>query len=168
LQIDSAFLTGHFEYSRWASNRCLEAVSPLTNEELTREMYNSFGGILGTLVHIYQADRIWLSRLLGVPRITLGDPGEKYTLAELHRLWNEVHDGFHNWASGISMEETEGILEYRNLRGHDVSLPIWQTCMHIVNHASYHRGQITTMLRQAGHAPASVDLTAYYLEQAGK
>jgi DinB family len=38
----------------------------------------------------------------------------------------------------------------------------WRIALHVVNHASYHRGQITTMLRQLGREPIGTDLMAYY------
>ena len=61
------------------------------------------------------------------------------------------------------------IVEYRLLSGQAGASPMWQMVQHLVNHASYHRGQITTMLRQIGAEPAKpMDLIAYYRVQSVK
>ena len=69
------------------------------------------------------------------------------------------------------MSDFQQVLEYKNLAGQAHSLPLWQVVLHVVNHATYHRGQITTMVRQLGHTPvrpistcftsASASLTAF-------
>ena len=55
-------------------------------------------------------------------------------------------------------------LRYLNLRGEFYAYPLWQQLAHVVNHSTYHRGQITTMLRQLGAAATSTDLLLYYDE----
>ena len=74
-KIDKEFLALQLDYSRWASERTLHAARPLSQEELARDLGDSYKGVLGTLSHIFQADRIWLSRLRGAPRLTLSDAG---------------------------------------------------------------------------------------------
>ncbi len=162
MQIDAKFLVNHLEYSRWASQRSMDAVQPLTDEEKNRYLYTSHHGVLGTLVHIYQADRIWLSRLLESPRFTLAEEGERYTLDALAAAWTKVSDEFVSWAAALSEAGVESTLKYVNIQGLAYELKIWQVVLHVVNHASYHRGQITTMLRQLNHTPIVTDLAAYY------
>src|SRR3954451_14640803 len=87
MKIDADFLKLQLDYSRWASDRSLDAARPLTEDELSRDLGNSHGGVLGTLVHIFQADRIWLSRLAGAPRLTLAETGETWTLDTLASQW---------------------------------------------------------------------------------
>ena len=43
---------------------------------------------------------------------------------------------------------------------------LWELLLHIVNHSTYHRGQITTMLRQLGARTIATDITRWYREQA--
>ena len=132
------------------------------NEELSRDLGNSQGGVLGTLVHIYQADRIWLSRLKGTPRFTLGGYG-RILDARLagRRMGTNMRTSF---SSGYQPPATcRRYLTYKNLAGQEHRLPIWQVVLHVVNHATYHRGQITTMLRQLGYTPIATDLHVFYL-----
>ena len=162
-RIDAEFLALQLEYSRWASERSIEAARALNDEELTRDLGSSQGGVLGTLTHLYQADRIWLSRLRGTPRFTLGDPDESWTLDSLAEGWKQTAGEFRDWLSGS--DDLQAVLTYRNLAGQEHQLPIWQVILHVVNHATYHRGQITTMLRQLGHTPIATDLHVFYLSR---
>ena len=58
------------------------------------------------------------------------------------------------------------VFEFRLLSGQESSSVFWQMLQHVVNHASYHRGQVTTMLRQLGAQPAkSMDMIAFYRER---
>jgi uncharacterized damage-inducible protein DinB len=168
MKIDAGFLAGHLEYTRWASLKTIGAARALTPSELNQHMYNSFGGVLGTLHHIFFADRVWLSRLEGNPLPGLSSPGEAYTIEELQRLWQDVLARLIAYAANLTDEGVASVLRYRNLRGINAALPVWQVILHLVNHGTYHRGQITTMLRQLGHECVSTDLNAYYLEMQAK
>ena len=162
MQVDAKFLVDHLAYSQWASERSIESVLPLTIEEQNRYLYTSHHGVLGTLVHIYQADRIWLSRLDGSPRLTLADFNETFTLETLAPTWAKIHDGLQKWSAALTQDAVTSILKYINIQGHAYELPVWQVILHVVNHASYHRGQIASMLRQLNHKPIVTDLAAYY------
>lgn len=162
-KIDSNFLMGHIAYSRWATFKLIEAARSLTEEQLRRDLGNSFGGVLGTLTHIFAADRIWLSRLQGNPRFTLLDDGEDLTLEQLAAEWPKVYDGLTAYLSETQVDQD---LHWTNLQGKKGALPIWQVLLHVVNHATYHRGQVTTLIKQLGGTPVSTDLIFYYLDQA--
>lgn len=160
MKIDAVFLALQLDYSRWASERSVEAARPLDEDELARDLGNSYGGVLGTLVHVYQGDRIWLSRLTGSPRSTLGDTGEVWTLDKLSDEWARTADGWREWVAETN--DFERVLDYKNQAGQPHSLPLWQVVLHVVNHGTYHRGQITTMLRQLGYAPVATDMHVFY------
>ncbi len=69
--------------------------------------------------------------------------------------------------AGLGEEGIGRVFDYRSLAGEPGRSFFWQMLQHVVNHCSYHRGQVTTMLRQLGAAPArNVDLITYYREQA--
>ena len=160
MKIDSALLKKQLDYTYWATDKLLDAARPLSEDELARDLGNSFGGVLGTLIHIFQADRIWLSRAVGQPRFTLGDKDETWTLNSLQSAWVDVHLGWIEWAGAV--EDAEQAVEYVNLAGDAKRLPLWEMVFHLVNHGTYHRGQIATMLRQLGYSPVSTDLHVFY------
>ena len=68
-----------------------------------------------------------------------------------------------SFVDGLGDEGLARVIEYKALSGQPGASPIWQMLQHVVNHASYHRGQVTTMLRQIGaEPPKSMDMIAYY------
>ena len=70
------------------------------------------------------------------------------------------------FATGLTDQRVAEAMDYRLLSGQGGRSPLWQMMQHMVNHASYHRGQVTTMLRQLGAAPPkSLDLITFYRER---
>jgi uncharacterized damage-inducible protein DinB len=162
MQFDTNFVLWHFGYNRWANDKILGAAGDLTNDELNRYLYTSHHGILGTLDHIHRADRIWMNRLQGGPRLTLKDFEDQKTLESLEGIWLPLLDQWRDW---VSTADLDGTLNYVNLAGKAASIKIWQLVLHLVNHSSYHRGQVITMVRQLGHTPVQTDLSAYVMLQ---
>src|SRR3954453_7747915 len=155
--MDTEALVLQLRYSAWATNRVLESITPLSAEELHRTLGNSYGGVHGTLTHIYKADAIWFDRLMGVPTGDLA----KYNPSPDFAEWRPLLDGYVKWAEGLKPGEWDRVVNYRNVKGEGFAQPGWQIALHLVNHASYHRGQVTTLLRQLGHTPAGTDLILY-------
>jgi uncharacterized damage-inducible protein DinB len=149
-------------YTRWATGRTLDACLPLTQEELERDLKSSHGSVLGTLQHLYFADRIWLARFEGQSR-AFQDPGESPSLADLGRDWPALFDRYESWIGGLGEQVLYEPFTYTNLSGVSVTLTRWQAVMHVVNHGTLHRGQVVTMLRQLGHKAPKTDLLYYYL-----
>ena len=56
-------------------------------------------------------------------------------------------------------------LAYRDLKGRAYEQPLWQLILHVVNHGTHHRGQVSGFLRSLGHVPPPLDLVAYYRQQ---
>ena len=152
-------LKRHLEYSAWASRRLLEAASALTRDELTRDFGTADKSVLGTLAHVYGADRAWLARVEGHPRDRFFDADEPLDLATLERDWPRVHAG---WAAWIETADPEAVLVYQDFRGNTWQNPMWQIVMHLVNHASHHRGQVAGFLRAMGHVPPPLDEIRFY------
>jgi len=156
--MDTTALVLQLRYSLWATRRVLESTAALNSEERNRDLGNSFGGIQGTLTHIFQADSIWLDRLMGAPTGNL----TKYTPRVDFSDWPPLLDRYVSWAEGLTPVEWDRIVPYHNIKGEAFQQPVWHIVLHVVNHATYHRGQITTMLRQLGRTPIGTDLIAYY------
>lgn len=159
--ISRELLARHFEYSLWASMLVLEAAEKLTKEAVKLDRGNSFGGILGTLSHIFKADRVWIKRFSGDRYFTLAQAGDDFDLAALKQAWPPLMGEFAAWIR--AQEETKLIerLEWCNLKGEDKSELIYKLLLHVVNHGSYHRGQVITMIKQAGGEVVSTDLLFY-------
>ena len=160
--MDTTGLVLQVRYSAWATRRVLESASSLNAEELHRDLGSSYGGIYGTLAHIFQGDSIWFHRLEGVSTSSLAKYAPDADFAAFSRQWLAVLDRWVSWAEALDGAGWDRIVPYRNTKGEPDSQPAWRIALHVVNHASYHRGQITTMLRQVGREPIGTDLMAYY------
>jgi uncharacterized damage-inducible protein DinB len=156
--MDTQALVLQLRYSAWATRRVLESTAALIPAELSRDLGNSYGGVHGTLRHIYQADSIWFDRLMGAPTSDLS----KYEPSSGFSEWIPLLDGYVKWAEQLNAADWDRIVSYRNVKGESLQTPVWQIVLHLVNHASYHRGQVTTLLRQSGRAPVGTDLITYY------
>jgi uncharacterized damage-inducible protein DinB len=160
--MDTQAILLQVRYSAWATRRVLEAVAALTTEELHRDVGNSYGGVHGTLAHIFQGDSIWFDRLQGVPTGALAAYPAQPDLAAFSQDWLALHDRWIAWAERLDAAAWDRMVPHRNTKGDSDTQPVWRIALHVVNHASYHRGQITTMLRQLGKQPIGTDLMAYY------
>jgi uncharacterized damage-inducible protein DinB len=151
------------DYHYWARDRLLEAVEPLTAEQFTRDLGNSFASVRDTLSHLQGAEWIWLSRFQGSSP-TSGLPHERFPdLGSVQAAWADTEAGLRAFVATLDPAGAEQVLEYRLLSGQPGASRAWQMVQHVVNHATYHRGQVTTMLRQLGAAPPkSMDLIAFY------
>ena len=149
------------DYHYWARDRLLEAVAPLTPEQYTRNLGSSFASIRDTLTHTYAAEWAWYSRWQGQSPAALVPSDRFADLAALTAAWRENETNVRAFIDA-SAGAVDRIIEYTLLSGQPGASPIWQMVQHVVNHASYHRGQVTTILRQLGAPPAKpMDMIAY-------
>jgi uncharacterized damage-inducible protein DinB len=154
------------DYHYWARDRLLEVVEPLPSEQFTRDMGNSFGSIRDTLVHIYSAEWIWHSRWQGEsPAAML--PEELFpTFDSVRNAWKEHETKVRAFLENLGEEGMNRAIGYKTIEGRAYTSVFWQMLQHVVNHACYHRGQVTTMLRQLGaKPPKSMDLITFYRER---
>ena len=151
------------DYHYWARDRVLDALEPLTPEQLTRDMGNSFKSIHETVAHIYAAEWAWHERWHGRSPTALLPADQFPDLASIRRQWSELEAKMRSYVDGLSDDGASRVIEYKLLSSQAGSSPVWQMLQHVVNHASYHRGQVTTMLRQLGaQPPKSLDMIGYY------
>jgi uncharacterized damage-inducible protein DinB len=153
------------EYHVWARGRMLNALESLTSEQFNRDLGNSFKSIRDTVSHLYFADWVWLKRWLGdspTVRPVIDFPD----IATARRMWAEHDSTLQAFVDGLEEDDVDRVFQYQMFNGPPASSPFWQMLQHVVNHGSYHRGQVTTMLRQIGAAPPkSVDMIAYYRQR---
>ena len=157
-------LRSHLDYTAWASALLIDAARELSPEELNRDFKTADKSVLGTLVHVFGADRAWFERLHGKNRSRLVDP-EDYDLAVLQRAWPELNQKWNRWAAGLTDVQAAENISYRDMSGNAHQSPLWQIVLHVVNHATHHRGAVAGFLRAMGHTPPKLDLIHYYRSQ---
>ena len=154
------------DYNYWARDRLLEAVAALTPEQFTRPMGNSFGSIRDTIAHICDAESIWLKRWRGEQSQGFQKPERMADFAAAREEWAGLERGMREVLATLGPEDVGRRIEYKDFRGAPRSDVFWHMLQHVVNHGSYHRGQVTTMLRQLGATPPKyMDLIVYYREK---
>jgi uncharacterized damage-inducible protein DinB len=156
------------DFHYWARDRMLEALEPLTPEQFTRDLGSSFRSIRDTVAHTYAAEWVWYMRWRGTSPTALLSADQFPDVATLRRTWVEHEQHVRALLAEIGEAGVERVMSYTLLSGASSASPFWQMLQHVVNHASYHRGQVTTMLRQLGAEPAmSCDMITFYRERGG-
>ncbi len=159
-------LRTHLHYAAWASARIVDAAGRLSSEELTRDFKSADKHVLGTLAHVYAADRVWLGRIHGAPPPVFIDPDRDVRLEVIQHEWPALLDAWQAWAGALDDATTP--CTYRDLQGRTHTTPLWQIVLHVVNHGTHHRGQAAAMMRAMGHVPPPLDLIRYYRETPAK
>lgn len=146
-----------FDYNHWARDCQLDACRPLSQEQFLRPMGSSHPSLRDTLAHLLATEWLWLERWRGrSPRSALAYE-EFSTLQAIREHWATVESGVRDYLAALREEALPQPLTYVNLKGETWTYPLWRTLLHVVNHQTYHRGQVTTLLRQLGAQPVAVD-----------
>ena len=155
-----------YEYNAWADRRVVEAASALTREQFTKQLGSSFSSVRDTLSHILGVEWLWLERFQGRSPVAIPDDSEYADIAKLKASWASFEPTLLNFVRGLTQGDLDRVMEYKTMKFGVYRNPLWQSMQHLVNHGTYHRGQVTTMLRQLGAQPILTDLMHFYREQA--
>jgi len=153
----------HIRYSGWASRKALEAALALAPEDQTKPMGVSHESIAGTLTHTFMADRIWYKRTVE-PDLEMPPWNVHFPLTKLAGDWQELQQRWEAWADSIADADLDRVVQFKSLNGTPSEAPATHVVLHLVNHATLHRGQVIGMLRQLGVKPPTTDLIAYLRE----
>ena len=156
------------DFHYWARDRMLDAVEQLTGDQFTRDLGSSFPSIRETVVHMFGAERNWYLRWQGESPTSL-PPNDFQDPKEIRGTWRELEQKMRTFVRGLDAQGLERVVAYKRPNGEQTASMMWHMLQHVVNHASYHRGQVTTLMRQMGAAPPkSTDLITYYRESGAK
>lgn len=143
------FFIKWYHYNAWANRR---VISCLEKQQVADER------ILSVFGHLMAANFIWLNRIKGLPK-------SKYELwgkYELEVLRNMVEEADQEWMSFINEHESfDRLMKYHNYVGDYFENNVQQIMIHLVNHGTYHRGQVALLLRQKGFEPVNTDFITY-------
>jgi uncharacterized damage-inducible protein DinB len=155
-----------YEFNYWAKSRMLGVVETLTPEQFMKDFGSSHGGIQGTLVHSMGAEDIWLKRWKGESPTSFYSAKDFPTFESLMNQWDMVEHQMMGFCHMLKTDDDiKKSVNYKDLKGNEYTQPLWQMMQHLVNHSTYHRGQITSMLRQLGVKPVGTDLIMFYREK---
>ena len=157
-----------FQYNAWADRRLVDACGALTNEQFTRNLGSSFSSVRDTLAHIFAAEWLWFERWRGRSPVGLLHADVYANLGGLRKSWAGLEGELLGFVNGLSPTDLVRLHDYRTTKGAPSTNPLWQMLQHVVNHGTYHRGQVATMLRQLGAQPRATDLLCYLDVLAGQ
>jgi uncharacterized damage-inducible protein DinB len=150
-----------WSFHHWATGRAFDALAALTPEELDRKWGGSFATARGLLKHIVGADQLWIERLNGYsPRAMPEFPGS-YAGQQFRDEWRKLEARERTFIEALTPAQLAKDLTYTNLKGVTSTWPLADVLYHIVNHGTYHRGQITHLLRDLGKDAPGTDYVLY-------
>lgn len=151
------------DYTMWATARLVNAAGALTEEELTRDFGTADKSVLGTLVHIFAADRVWYHRVAGLELKPFVEERD-YSLKVLRSDWPVLLYDWKLWAAKSDESVFAADVEYVDLKGRPWKNPAWHIVHTVVNHATLHRGQVQGFLRMMGKTPEPLDVIVFCRE----
>ncbi len=173
-----------YAYNRWANQRMFSALETLDETQLTATRESSFPSIWESAFHIIAAEWIWLKRWQGVsPRASVAGPSasaavwdglapsnaprsrELRHISALRKFAESIEQERQEFLDTLTDDALHADLHFTDMAGTPYSDPLVQAMQHLVNHGSYHRGQVTTLLRQAGGQPVALDMIFFFREQ---
>ncbi len=137
-------------YNSWANGLLLDVISALPEEKQQMEINSSFNSLFKTVLHMLDANSIWWQRLKLQEHIIR--PSEEFQgdMKKLSDMMKEQDGLWLEWISNASEPQIQHEFKYQNSKRESFKQPIFEMLLHLFNHSTYHRGQIVTMLRQAG------------------
>jgi uncharacterized damage-inducible protein DinB len=166
--IDPQTMRQLYDYNSWANHRVLESCAPVSTEKLLKQAGGSFGSLRGTLAHIMDVEWLYLERWNGRAPSSLPKQEDYPDIAAIRAHWKEVDANLNNYVRGLTAGDLARVVEFRNTKGILYRHPLWEIMHHVVNHSTYHRGQVTTLLRTLGESANATDMIAFYRERSGQ
>jgi uncharacterized damage-inducible protein DinB len=147
-------------YKAWANELVFAAAAKLPEAELTAPRKIVFGNLLRTLNHVYSMDEVWRAHLEGRPHgHTTRNPEGCPPLPRLRDAQAGMDTWFVGYADSLSREDE--IINFHFIGGGAGSMTRRDILLHIANHGTYHRGNVASMMYQAGVAPPTTDLPVF-------
>jgi uncharacterized damage-inducible protein DinB len=148
------------QYNHWMNERLYAVVSEFGEEERTLNRGAFFGSMHRTLNHILWGDRIWLARFTDLPYSVAAFGADMYAdFADLTRERAATDTAILDWTRQVTPAWLAGTLEYRSASdGRNRHLAKWVAATHLFQHATHHRGQLATLIKQAGGDTGITDL----------
>lgn len=147
-------------YNVWMNQRLYAVCAEMPDELRKRNLGAFFKSIHGTLNHLLYGDRAWLGRFTQQAYGVTDPSAELYTNFDELRLQREATDArILDWSNGL--QDAWLVQDFTftsNIDGGSRTLPAWVLVTHMFNHQTHHRGQLTTLIKQAGYEPGPTDI----------
>ena len=153
-----------FAYDRWANRKVLDACRKLTAEQYVAEPVPAWSSVRSTISHIALATEFNLRTLAGDPDDRLPTEADLATVDDVAQLLERAYRRFEEPRATLTPERLNSLLTLRAV-GRTFTLPRWAVLRHIVNHSTYHRGQVAAKLKRFGIEQPITDFFWWMIEQ---
>lgn len=143
-------LLQYARYHDWANRQLLAASEKLSPEQQRATVSSSFPSVWATILHMWDAEAIWWQRLRLQERIVAPSSHFEGTLPEMAAGWQQQTQVWLKWLEQAPEHALQHEFIYHNTKREQFKQPTFQVLLHLFNHGTYHRGQLVTLLRQAG------------------
>ena len=155
-------------YGHWMNEKLYAVCALVSDEERKRDRKAFFRSIHGTLNHLLLADRVWLGRFHGKPWMFRALDQELCDdFNELRRECVRTDSAIGEFVAELTPKLLSAPFSYQNFAGERITHPLGPALVHLFNHQTHHRGQLTTLLSQIGVDPGVTDAIAFYRETIG-
>lgn len=154
------YAVGMAAYNSWMNEKIFACAAEFSDAERKRDLGAFFKSIHGTLNHILLADESWLQRLHGQP-VTMVSPSQEVHahFEELREARRAIDREITTWAEGLTDSFADQPFAFYSITyKKNRVIPRWVAIVHVFNHQTHHRGQVTTLLKQLGKDPGVTDL----------
>lgn len=149
-------------FNIWANKQVFDAVARLDTERFTRIVGGSYPSIQSTLTHIVWVEWTWLERWKGNSPQEVWVTEDFPLVADLASRWRRVQAEQQRFVQSVTTEGLQRVIRYTNRLGEECEYALWRMIYHLVNHSTYHRGQVTNMLRVLDAKPATTDFLDWW------
>ena len=153
-----------FAYDRWANDKVLDACRKLTPQQYVAEPAPGWSSVRSTVYHIALVTEIHLRTLVGDPDDSLPTEADLATVDDAARLLDRAHRRFEELGPMLTPQWLNTHLTLR-WPGGTATPPRWAMLRHIVNHSTYHRGQVASKLKRFGVEQPMTDFIWWVMEQ---
>lgn len=147
-------------YNHWMNEKLYEVCAQMPDELRKEDRGAWFGSMHGILNHLLLADRIWLGRFTGVPFAARSLDEELYRdFQTLRHERAKTDKDLSRWLNALDEEQLLMPFTYSMMTNpQQITQPLWEAALHLFNHQTHHRGQLTTLMEQAGYDSGGTDL----------
>jgi len=143
-------LLQYAQYNAWANKPIIDLLLSLEDGTVDKVIPSSFPSLRRTVLHIWSAESVWLQRMEHAEHPLWEEDGFTGTFGEICNRWEQTSANLVKFAANHDDETLHEMLPFIDRQGHPHIMPVYQLLHHSFDHSTYHRGQITSMLRQLG------------------
>jgi len=153
-----------YAYNEWANARTIETLRGVPVDAYTREQGGGWPSLRTAMVHIAGATDAWAERLAGRDAVRLPTESDLPALEDAVAVLTAAQKKLRAHLATLSPERLATPFAWKNPKGETRTAPYWAVLRHVVNHSTYHRGQISSMVRRLGLKPLATDMVVWGIE----